>query len=65
MSENKIEDEIEKLKQKNKEILGDIEKNVDESTKELKKLIKNNPLLAVGAAFAVGFLVGRVLTKKD
>lgn len=65
MSEIKIEDEVEKLKQKNKEILGDIEKNVDESTKELKKLIKNNPLIAVGAAFAVGFLVGRVITKKD
>lgn len=65
MSENNIEDEIEKLKQKNKEILGDIEKNVDESTKELKKLIKNNPLIAVGAAFVVGFLVGRVVTKKD
>lgn len=65
MSEHNIEDEIEKLKQKNKEILGDIERNVDESTKELKKLIKNNPLIAVGAAFVVGFLVGRVVTKKD
>jgi ElaB/YqjD/DUF883 family membrane-anchored ribosome-binding protein len=65
MSENTIEDEVEKFKQKNKEILGDIEKNVDESTKELKNLIKKNPLLAVGAAFAVGFLVGRVVTKKD
>lgn len=65
MDENKIDDEVEKLKLKNKEILSDIEKNVDESTKELKKLIKNNPLIAVGAAFVVGFLVGRVVTKKD
>lgn len=65
MSENSIEDEIEKLKQKNKDVLNDIEKNIDESTKEIKNLIKAHPLVSVGIAFAAGLLIGRALSKKD
>ena len=65
MIENSIEDEIEKLNKKNKDVLSDIEKNIDESTKEIKNLIKAHPLVSVGIAFAAGLLIGRALNKKD